>query len=164
MEQRFDLVFSPWNSNLHGIKYPKPIWIKKQLTEFFKLNPKATYKQAKEWIDTGTAIYLDRIKSESLIDWKESYLQYICKGIRKGIRESNDDIIQLKPYVLTENTKPPIIKMISFYLEHYTLQQCADILDSVSKRDNISNDTKIKWGQSILSIIRLLVLIYLLFI
>ncbi len=115
MQVDSELLYIPWNSDLHGIKYTKPVWIKKQLIEYFKLNPQANSGDAKKWIEHGNTVYLENIKQELSLDWQDGSFRNLCSSIRK-IDSSNCAHIyncELKPYNFTVHVKHDIVGIIS---------------------------------------------------
>eukprot|EP01084_Bolivina_argentea_P235631 396453_1 len=148
MDQDSNLIYIPWISDLHGIKYTKSVWIKHQLSKYFTQNPTAQSEDAKNWINEGNEIYLHKLRDELSFEWNDRTLKNICTNVRKAVR-NNSDTQLLKSYKPNAHNITYFAGMIAFYLDSFTLVQCTKILDIVSKNLNMSND---KWGQCILSI------------
>ncbi len=123
MQVDSELLYNPWISELHGIKYTKSVWIKKQLIQYFKLHPQANRGDAKKWIEHGNTVYLENIKEDLSFDFKDGYFRNICSSIRKT--DSNNYALQ--PYKFTVSVKHDIVNIITFYLDDFSLKQCAEI-------------------------------------
>ncbi len=146
MEVESEILYVPWISDLHGIKYTKSVWIKKQLTEYFKLNPQAQRIDAKKWIDDGNRIYFEKIKNELKFEWSDGHFTNVCKSIRGGIRNGILNGL-LKTYKYNEHNRLLIADRIIFLLIELTLIQCSETLDTVSKTLSVSC---MNWGQCVL--------------
>ena len=139
---------------MHQTKYTKSDWINNELSRYFNVHPTNTYTQAQEGIQTGIDSYLNKLREDIKLDWKDSYLQKTCKEIRKSIRNNNQR--ELSVYNLHNDNISTIVNDIAFYLKGFAFFDLLRILESVSLHkdvDNTYDDVTLNWGQCILGFI-----------
>ena len=148
------VTFNPWIPHVHEVKYTKSDWINNELHRYFTAYPNNTYREAEIWMNTGIDAYLNKLREDMKISWKSTYLQKICKRIRKNIR--TDAAQELSGYKLGQNNISKVVNNIAFYMRDYSFMDNIKILDSLSLHSDVNStyqDIQLNWGQCIMSII-----------